>query len=155
MESSGQQDFVKYIHIDITTYNGSTTESWLIIILITCTALKKHHLSWKHVKCSIKHIYWSSTKIWMLYFRFMFLMYGISSFQSEHWLNTSIPSYHLPQTCYMLTWCLRQVLKKRWEVILWSIKLQQSLSFATQCPFPWSWTLRETKQDAERKKKEK
>lgn len=42
----------------------------------------------------------------------------------------------------MLTWCLRQVLQKRWEVILRSIQHQQSLSLATQRPLPWSATLR-------------
>lgn len=55
----------------------------------------------------------------------------------------------------MLTWCLRQVLKKRREVILRSVELQQSLSLATQSPFPRSRTLRETKQDGRVKKKER
>lgn len=47
----------------------------------------------------------------------------------------------------MLTWCLRQVLKERWEVVLRSVELQQGLGLATQCSFPRSRALRETKRD--------
>lgn len=50
---------------------------------------------------------------------------------------------------------LRQVLEERWEVILRGVELQQSLSLATQRPFPRSGTLRGAGREGRSKGKNK